>query len=159
MYSPSLLRNSSMWPTDNHTFGYYMYIDLGNLIHVYVIWLALPLMDGACAPIFWNTQYKLIMHLSMQIPTHPLPGTSGDLIVSRSSNPAPGVVLLYTQSVVYYMLRILLLELFAKLFAPRGASFAPLYGKSPLMPRRGWVGICIDRCIIVRYRVQGIYTI
>ena len=78
-----------------------------------------------------------IMHLSMQIPTHPLPGTSGDLIVSRSSNPAPGMVLLYTQSVVYYMLRILLLGLFAKLFAPRGASFAPPLWQIPTHAQEG----------------------
>ena len=39
------------------------------------------------------------MHLSMQIPTHPLPGNNGDLSVYQPSNPAPGVGLLHTPSI------------------------------------------------------------
>jgi hypothetical protein len=96
------------------------------------------------------------MHLSMQIPTHPLPGISGDLNVSWSLSPAPGVVLLYTPSIINYMLHILIVGYLPKYLPPGERLLHPLCAP---YPGRGGVGICIDKCIKLATLCNGIIII
>ena len=106
----------------------------------------------------FEVMYKHVMHLSMQIPTHPLPDKSGDLSVSWPSGPTPGlgfciyskyslcIHLLHAPYILMAMwgcssFRIVrVCGALAKIFAPREVSFAPPLWQISTLSREGGSG-------------------